>query len=535
MNTREAIVVGSGPAGVACAAALLEKGIAVTLLDAGLALEPAVKKKVARLAAIPPPLWDAAAVSAIKGNIVPGKKGIPLKLLFGSDFPYRDAETLLRCRLENIGLRPSLALGGFSNVWGAAMLPYLDADMPDWPVNNAHLAQHYAAVARIAGLAGAHDDLEKFFPLFVENPPALKLSTQSRILRNNLEKHRDELATHGIFFGASRLAVQAAAGNGAPGCVYCGMCMYGCPWCCIYNSADTVARLQDNPAFRYQPGIIVDRVAESGGAAQITGRHMESGEPFHASTSRVYLAAGAISTTGILLRSLDAFDRPVSIKDSQYFLFPLLMGRKAKGMRHEPLHTLSQLFIEIFDPKVSPHTVHLQVYSYNDLIGGALRDSFGPVAGKIDALVREFEDRLMIVQGYLHSDFSSQINVTLSRGADANSSQLLLSPEINKATKPAVRRVVSKLLRQSLLMGAAPLPPMLQIAGPGRGFHSGGSFPMRAAPGKFETDTLGRPSGFTRIHAVDATVFPSIPATTITFSAMANAHRIGWESASLNR
>jgi hypothetical protein len=33
---------------------------------------------------------------------------------------------------------------------------------------------------------------------------------------------------------------------------------------------------------------------------------------------------------------------------------------------------------------------------------------------------------------------------------------------------------------------------------------------------------------------VDATVLPSVPATTITFSVMANAHRIGWESAALD-
>jgi choline dehydrogenase-like flavoprotein len=68
---------------------------------------------------------------------------------------------------------------------------------------------------------------------------------------------------------------------------------------------------------------------------------------------------------------------------------------------------------------------------------------------------------------------------------------------------------------------------MVQIAEPGRGFHSGGSFPMRKNPGPFETDILGRPHGFQRVHAVDATVFPTIPATTITLSAMANAHRIG--------
>ncbi|HEX9047187.1 MAG TPA: NAD-dependent epimerase/dehydratase family protein, partial [Verrucomicrobiae bacterium] len=62
---------------------------------------------------------------------------------------------------------------------------------------------------------------------------------------------------------------------------------------------------------------------------------------------------------------------------------------------------------------------------------------------------------------------------------------------------------------------------------PGRGFHSGGSFPMRQNPGELETDALGRLRGWRRIHLVDASVLPDIPATQITFSVMANAHRIG--------
>jgi choline dehydrogenase-like flavoprotein len=50
---------------------------------------------------------------------------------------------------------------------------------------------------------------------------------------------------------------------------------------------------------------------------------------------------------------------------------------------------------------------------------------------------------------------------------------------------------------------------------------------MRENPGEYETDRLGRPGGWERIHVVDSSVFPSIPATTITMSVMANAHRIG--------
>jgi choline dehydrogenase-like flavoprotein len=75
---------------------------------------------------------------------------------------------------------------------------------------------------------------------------------------------------------------------------------------------------------------------------------------------------------------------------------------------------------------------------------------------------------------------------------------------------------------------------MLQVAEPGRGFHCGGSFPMSLHPHQGETDVLGRPFGWKRIHVVDASVLPSIPATTITFSAMANAHRIACAAARLD-
>tara|TARA_B100001013_G_scaffold181209_1_gene109024 strand:- start:234 stop:398 length:165 start_codon:yes stop_codon:yes gene_type:complete len=44
------------------------------------------------------------------------------------------------------------------------------------------------------------------------------------------------------------------------------------------------------------------------------------------------------------------------------------------------------------------------------------------------------------------------------------------------------------------------------------------------------TDLLGRPKNFKRIHCIDASVLPSIPATTITLSVMANAYRIVSES-----
>ena len=49
---------------------------------------------------------------------------------------------------------------------------------------------------------------------------------------------------------------------------------------------------------------------------------------------------------------------------------------------------------------------------------------------------------------------------------------------------------------------------------------------MKNNPSHFESDSNGRPYGFEKVHIVDASIFPSIPATTITLSIMANSYRI---------
>jgi choline dehydrogenase-like flavoprotein len=143
----------------------------------------------------------------------------------------------------------------------------------------------------------------------------------------------------------------------------------------------------------------------------------------------------------------------------------------------------------------------------------------------------QLEERMVIVQGYLHSDESSTMEMKLKR--DGEKDFLQLDVKLNPQTRGTVKKVLRELLRQSRSLGGIVVPPMLQLAEPGRGFHSGGSIPMRQNPGQFESDCLGRPHGWSRVHAVDASVLPSVPATTITFSVMANAHRIGWETAAL--
>jgi choline dehydrogenase-like flavoprotein len=127
----------------------------------------------------------------------------------------------------------------------------------------------------------------------------------------------------------------------------------------------------------------------------------------------------------------------------------------------------------------------------------------------------------------LHSSHSGHLEVRLDDRADMLHVKAVRRPE----TARHIRRVARRYWQLGMRIGAAFLLPAMQIAPPGAGHHIGGSFPMRAASHKrTETDIWGRPSGHRRVFAVDSAVFPSVPATTVALTAMANAWRIAAEA-----
>jgi choline dehydrogenase-like flavoprotein len=496
------------------------------MLDAGLTLEARRAERVAAMSSLASDQWSADDLAFIREGTTASKSGIPLKRLYGSDVAFRDAEDRLGLELSGVGIKASIARGGFSNVWGAAVLPYQDVDMAGWPFGAERLSEHYRAVARLMGVAAVHDDLATRFPLYTEEPASLQLSAQARQMMSRLERNREQLAQAGWLVGQSRLAV--AGGEGSRNCVYCGLCMYGCPYGLIYNSSSTLDQLRQHPRFRYRAGVVVDAVSEGSTAITINGHDLETGERLTIEAARAYLATGVISSAQIVLRSLSAYDRPISIMDSQYFLVPLLTGSAPRGVESERAHTLSQLFLELYDPAISAFGVHLQVYTYNDLMGQAIRTAFGPLSALLEPLARGLEHRMLVIQGYLHSAHSGMIRAELKRTVKGD--RLLVQGVQRDDTRRIVKRVLRKLAAHAGHFGAIPLMPLAKIADPGRGFHTGGSFPMKQRPTAFETDVLGRPAGWHRLHLVDSSILPSVPASTITFPVMANAHRIGSES-----
>jgi choline dehydrogenase-like flavoprotein len=514
------VVIGSGPAAAAATHALCDAGASVTVLDAGDTIEPGGMALFDALAGSEPDEWPASLAAEARKAFPADIGHVPLKPAFGSLFPYALSDADLAVLNEDTEIVSSLAYGGLSNAWGASILPYRQSDIADWPISVGALEPHYAAVQRFVPVAAERDELIETLPLYTDSAVALRRGEQTKTLLSHLRKHTYDLKLAGFTFGASRLAVVASPDDDRH-CRHSGMCLYGCPYGSIYNAAHTFDRLRRDGSIDYRGGIYVDRLTELDGRVEIAFHERRRAQATGVlSASRVFVACGAVSSTRLVLASGTRSRPAARLQDSQYFVIPMVTAQTASISTATQGNTLAQVFLELEGALVSKHSIHLQMYCYNDIMLSALAKRLRVRAGWLEQISRPALGRVVVLQGFLHSADSPSLSIT----CDADGVRVE-SDDLTRATR-RVRAVVRRLAACGRLLGMMPLPGLVHIGRPGKGNHVGGSLPMRLEPSELETDILGRIPAWERIHVVDASVFPSLPATTVTLSVMANAHRI---------
>jgi len=506
--------------------ALVKRGLRVTVLDGGKTLEPERQAVLERLGGQRPEEWTGPDLDRLRGEDQTSRHGaIHSKMTYGSEYPYEDVGEPIVSDPDHVPFHYSMARGGLSNVWGASLLPSHQRDMEGWPVTAADLAEHYRAVLGFMPSTGVRDELEELLPAYVAEERPLKPSRQIEEFLRDLRGNRAGMRRAGIHFGRSRVAVEAEP------CVYCGLCLYGCPYSLIYSSASTLKRLMAEGSVEYRPGHVVERLESTGSGVRVHARDA-GGNAVVLDAERVFVGAGVIPSAWLALNSLGAFDEPVTMLDSQYFIFPFFRLFRTAGVDKEPLASLVQAYLEISDARVSKNLVHVEVFSYSDFLKRALMATPLRFALFNRWMESQMFDRLLVLQCFLHSDESSRLTLRLERPGNGGQGRpkLAMQNDVRRGAYWAAMRAGMKLAANGLKLRGVPVVPAMQFAEPGRSYHSGGTFPMRAKPGRLETDVLGQMPGLPGVHFVDATVFPSIPATTITLTVMANAHRIATQA-----
>jgi choline dehydrogenase-like flavoprotein len=523
------LIVGSGPAAAGVALALeADPTQEITVLDIGHRLDGAHQSVVDRMAGETPDQWSSTDLHTVQAQPEEiGGRGLPQKRSYGSDYPFADVGQLQG--VSGIGdvnqLVVSGAYGGLSNVWGSQIMPFTSATFSQWPVTFEEMEHHYRQILTEIPFAGEEDALATRFPLIGEASALPPLAPRSARVLAAFEDHRNELEGMGVTVGRARLALESRQ------CVRCGLCMTGCPYGLIYSAAQTFDRLRGKKRIEYRDRLLVVEVGEDRSGPFVVARDLDSDTVHRFESDRVYLACGAVGTTRLVLSSLGIFDQDVEMGESAQFVLPMISAGATPDPRQSSEFTLNQfnMVVTLDDEWLDVSQIHF--YPHNpamvDALPGPLRTRWGrPVA---DQLLR----RLTVGLGYLPSWHSPAVRVRVVEPVPGDLPGLVISGDERQALGNTMfRQVARQMVRAAPKLDLWPALPMAFLSAPGKSYHFGGSLPHRTSPGDgaLTTDRMGRLDVWSRVHMVDASVFPTVPATTFTLTIMANAHRIATES-----
>jgi choline dehydrogenase-like flavoprotein len=292
----DVIVVGSGAGGATLAHACAKAGKSVLLLERGRndPVNPALNERATLIDKKP---YDDRAVDV---------NGTAKRLYMGG------------------------VLGGGTALYGGALLrPSRDDFHPgksygdrlpraiwDWPITYDDLGPHYAQAERLYGVAGNRDEdygpLQKPGGAYPNQPLPLHPINQRLIAANQAS---------GLRPFRLPLAIDPAR------CLRCGACAgYICPTGARGSSAQLVeSAIAEGLSLRVQTNVEVERLLPGQGEiAGVMVRDRQSGEQQVLRAKRYVLAAGAIGSVLLLLRS--GFDGPLIGRHYMVHLSPLVVG-----------------------------------------------------------------------------------------------------------------------------------------------------------------------------------------------------------------
>lgn len=505
-------IIGSGLTSLVATKRLLEKNMNVTIIDVGRVLPTEINNYVLNASRYEPSEWSKDLRNKLTKNNTIKSLNIPKKLLFGSEFVFNDILNGINHKSSKVDANPTFAKAGYSNIWGAAMLPAHHQDLSSWPPITRKLNDHYKKVLRDIPLTGTFDKLNKIFPEFKEKIDYLEISNKSDFIYKNLNKH---FLNNNFLCSKSRLAVNT---KGANGCKFCGLCLSGCPYNSIYSSKNEFDRLIEDKKIKYINNAFVESYSESNELVEVTYHDLETKKNKKIKFNKIFIAAGALSSTLIYLKSNKIYNKRVKFIDSQKYIFPIFTP-KGFDTDIKNQNALCDLFVDFKFSKIFQYWNHIQISDINDWVIQKLKiSSFSSIKYKF---YKPLLKRLAIGWGGLHSNISNNFYLVL---IDKNSYNIL--GESKFRIKLYIFILLIYLFFKNLSKRIIFFPFFI-TSKIGGGCHYGGSIPMKLKPkNEFESDTLGRPYKHANVHFIDSTIFPSIPSTTLALLTMANADRI---------
>jgi len=524
------IVVGAGVSAAHAALTLLERGHPVQLWDVGRD-EQAFSHPGVTFHDLKSQLDDP--ISYFLGNdleaMLPPAAGDLLKYPPSRRFLVDDDDPLWGFRSKEFFPFGSFNRGGLACGWGANALSYDNNDLSDWPIDFADMDPAYRCVYKRVPVAGPdNDDLSKHFSGVYPSQPAMKTTAADERLLRVYHNKKANLARLGVSIGLSRLAVTTATGH-EHACDHCGRCLWGCPRSSIYNPAlHTLEECESYPGFQYLSGrMVLSLLADRNQVTGIRFLDIHSDRIHEESCDRVFLAAGALQSGAIFLRTLrqtrpEHPSQTEGLMDTRVVKIPYVALHGIGRPLEDRIFQFNRLLMGIVRPNTGQpaylhgELLHLNNLLYHPMIEWLPFDSrlskrlFFALRSALGALTLFFPDKM--------AKGNCQILV------DGNGRWPETRLDYRDTSEQVTFRRQSVATARRALWRLGCMPKGLMESRPGGGIHYAGTVPMGSGPGCCNQD--GVSNLYPNLFIADGAAFPSLPSKSITLSLAAHATRV---------
>jgi choline dehydrogenase-like flavoprotein len=478
VNDGDVIVIGSGPCGAAAASRLVERGVSVTMLDAGLRAPSGVVVRAA-------------------GNTLYRRMG----------WKYYSTDRLGPGTPPDVDWVSSLSLGGLSNFWTAAVPRFAPADFTEggrldaryvWPIAYEELVPFYELAEGMLQVTAG------------EAIPGVPSNV--RTFEYRLPDDWGGLAERATREGHAVGVLPMAKGH---------------PWMIAmrgteFSSYHCVVRpLLSSRRFRLVAGAHVARIRTEGGAEHAVVEYVDrsTGTSKSVRGRAVVIAAGAIDSTAIVLRSTST-DFPHGIGNSAGLAGRYLHDHPREWWRARSERPLRALSHPVYAAR-TPHGTGDPLLATSLTLGLSAKS-----------------ERLRTFYGGRTSTFGVQVFGTMVPTPDLGVTLVSSASDDPRRCRPTIslrydQRTVDNLVaardRLRDLFAAAGLrvdvPGPFHELRPGSSVHFGGTLRMHADPAFGVVDAWNRMHDVPNVVVCDSSCFTTGPEKNPTLTAMAIALR----------
>ncbi len=419
----------------------------------------------------------------------------------------------------------TMAVGGLAAGWGAATPPYTDDDMDGWPISRRDLQPYYESVGNRVGICGeSDDDLAAFFGPSPYLLPAPRPDSNARKILHEYRRRRRELNRRGFYLGTPRLAMATRRFRGRGPLRYFDMEFWADKDRAVYRPVYTLDELKRYSNFEYIPGrLVLSFENKQGGGVSVDSIRLEGRERLRESCDRLVLAAGNLGTARLALHSLREYDVDVPLLSNPYTYYPCLVWKRLGRATRNRRHSLTQLMIYFNQPGLP--LAQAQIYSYRSLLTFKLAKE-APLATRESIQLMRMLQPSFIIVGIHHEDRPAEgKTLTLRPPQEGETPSAFIEYRHEETERERIYTTEKRLMRCLRKLGCLPLRRI--DPGYGSSIHYGGSLPMSEEERPLTTRTDGSLRGTEGVYIADASTFPHLPAKGLTFTAMANAERIG--------